>query len=410
MEERKTVLLVTSNPILARTLTRMVRELGLHAQPVTSLAHAKETLRNPNRPFAALLDFELSDAPQGQAIAFLIEQNVPTIVLAEHDDEETRRLIQQEAVVDYVCKSSPAAFEYAMKMLTRLERNPLIKVLVVDDSATARVYLRSLLERHHYQVLEACDGQEALEMVQKGKGIRLVLADHEMPRVNGVQLASELRRLPRLRRLAIIGLSSKQDSTLTARFLKAGADDYLQRPFNNEEFFCRITRNVEFIENLRALEVAAFTDPLTGLYNRRHFFERTRTSPGPHQLAILDIDYFKLVNDHHGHDAGDQALGVVAELLHRQFPKELVARLGGDEFVVLSLEPSRRTFAERLKGVQRALSEIDIETAQGTTIKVSLSIGVTTHVPGQALGDAMRQADGLLYKAKQEGRDRVCEG
>lgn len=406
MEKSKIVLLVASNPILLRTLTRMVRELGLDIQTTTSLAQARETLEQGVKPFAVLLDFRLPDAPRGEAIPAITAFDVPTVVLTEHNDEHTRELILQEAVVDYVCKSSPAAFDYAMKLLVRLERNPAIKVLVVDDSITVRVHLRNLLERHRYQVLEAGDGEEALEIIQKEKDIRLVLADNEMPIMDGIRLTSELRRLPRQRRLAIIGISGKLDSTLTARFLKAGADDYLQKPFNHEEFFCRVTRNVEFIENLRALELAAFTDPLTGLYNRRHFFERSRKSPGPHQLAILDIDNFKRVNDSFGHDAGDRALNLMAELLQRHFPKELVARLGGDEFVVLSLEPSLQSFEDRLKDAQRDLAGLSIATAHGP-VQVTVSIGIATHEQDQSLGEAMRAADARLYKAKQEGRNRI---
>jgi diguanylate cyclase (GGDEF)-like protein len=406
MEKRKTVLLVSSNPILLRTLTRMVRELGFHSQSTNSLALAQAALAQGAKPFAALVDFQLSDAPDGEGISALTAFNVPTVALTEHNDEETRERILQEAVVDYVCKSSPAAFDYAMKLLVRLDRNPAIKVLVADDSSSVRVYLRALLERHRYQVLEAGDGQQALDIIYREKDVRLVLADNEMPVIDGIQLTSELRRLPRLRRMAIIGISGKQDPTLTARFLKAGADDYLQKPFNHEEFFCRVTRTVEFIENLRALELAAFTDPLTGLYNRRHFFERANKSRGPHHLAILDIDHFKHVNDTYGHETGDQALNLVADLLHRHFPKELVARLGGDEFVVLSPEFSVATFAARLEHAQDDLSGLSIITEQGP-VQITLSIGVAPQEEQQSLREAMRQADLRLYKAKQEGRNRI---
>jgi diguanylate cyclase (GGDEF)-like protein len=406
MDNNKNVLLVASNPILLRTLSRMSHEIGFATTSTHNLAEAQAVLAGTDKPFAILTDFRLPDAPHGEALAPLIASGVPTVVLTDRNDEETRELVLREHVVDYVCKGSPAAFDYVMKLLQRLERNPSIKVLVVDDSPTVRIHLRELLERHRYQVLEAENGRDALNLMQHERGVRLVLADNEMPVMDGIRLTSELRRLPRQRRIAIIGISGIMDSTLTARFLKAGADDYLQKPFNHEEFFCRVTRNIEFIENLRALELAAFTDPLTGLFNRRHFFERARRSHGSPFVAILDIDHFKRINDTFGHDIGDHVICLLANLLHQHFAKDLVARLGGEEFVVQSNEPSRAMFAARLKKFQDELATSYNNPTQGQ-VKLTVSIGVASHEEGGGLEEAMRLADARLYKAKENGRNRI---
>jgi diguanylate cyclase (GGDEF)-like protein len=225
--------------------------------------------------------------------------------------------------------------------------------------------------------------------------------------MDGIRLTSELRRLPRQRRLAIIGISAIQDSTLTARFLKAGADDYLQKPFNHEEFFCRVTRGIDFIENVRALEQAAFTDPLTGLHNRRYFFDRARRSHGEYQLAILDIDHFKRINDTYGHDAGDKVIIHVANMLRTHFPKEIVARLGGEEFVVLSTETSMLRFGKRLKLFQAELADSRVGSEQGP-IGMTISIGAATQNEHMVLVETMKLADSRLYRAKVEGRNRLC--
>jgi PleD family two-component response regulator len=124
-------------------------------------------------------------------------------------------------------------------------------------------------------VIEAADAEQALAILRRERGIRLVLTDHDMPGMDGVRMTSTVRRFLDHTHLAIIGISGSQDPTMTARFIKAGADDYLQKPFNYEEFFCRVTRNVEFVENLQALKESANKDHLSGLSNRRHFSNRS---------------------------------------------------------------------------------------------------------------------------------------
>ncbi|SCK22190.1 diguanylate cyclase (GGDEF) domain-containing protein [Vogesella sp. LIG4] len=398
------VLLVEDNSSVLRTLQRMLEEDGYTAVCAASKQEMQRILASEDGEslLACVLDYCLPDAPEGEALVELLKRRIPTIVLTARNDLATREQVLLQPVVDYIPKENPAAYEYTLRMLRRIEHNPGTRVLVVDDSSAIRGYLSQLLQRQLYEVIEAANGEAALAQLGSDPGIRLVLTDHDMPGMNGVRLCSEIRRFRSQEELAIIGISSSQDSSMSARFIKAGADDFLTKPFNHEEFFCRVTRNIEYVENLQALSRAAHEDLLTGLPNRRSFFERVQKQPFPHALAMLDIDNFKQINDNYGHDIGDQALRWLGSLLAETFGREQVARLGGEEFVILlpldtSPQPLLEAFRQQVGSAVQATSRGELQ--------LTISIGAAT---GQMeVSQLLKQADEQLYQAKLAGRNRV---
>jgi PleD family two-component response regulator len=122
-------------------------------------------------------------------------------------------------------------------------------------------------------VLEAENGEEALNIIDEHKDIRLVITDFNMPKMDGFELTKKLRQLYTKQDMAIIGMSTYGNNLLSARFLKIGGSDFLNKPFLEEEFFCRINQNMDLLEYIKNLRFVATRDFLTGLYNRRHFFE-----------------------------------------------------------------------------------------------------------------------------------------
>ncbi|MBI3146273.1 MAG: diguanylate cyclase [Pseudogulbenkiania sp.] len=406
MKNPKRVLVIEDSTMLIRPLCRMVEELGFEAVPAQSLAELQQKLAGDTHFSAAVADYCLPDAPSGEALPPLFRAGIPTIVLTAHNDQQTREDILSMPVADYIPKDSPSALDYLMRMLKRIDRNPQIKVLVVDDSHTTRSLLREYLQRQLYQVLEAVDAEEALQILRQDSDIRLVLADYGMPGMDGAQMTSAIRRLYTHTRLAIVGISVHQDKTMTPRFLKAGADDYLQKPFTFEEFTCRITRNVEFVENLMTLEHLAHADPLTGLSNRRHLFEQVQKVRGAYGIAILDIDHFKLINDGFGHDVGDVVIQHLADQLRAHFPRAIVARFGGEEFVVLMKRDAAHPLAQRLEALRQDVERQAVDSHKGP-VNYTISIGMAA-ATAPDIRDLLRLADERLYKAKQGGRNRVC--
>lgn len=400
------VLIVEDNKAVLRTLDRMLTSLQYETVCASSMAEVRALLAEDAAFSACLLDYCLPDAPDGETLPIVLEKRIPTVVLTARNDIDTREKILALPVVDYIPKDNPSSFEYALKMIYRIHANPQIKVLVVDDSLAIRGYLSQLLRRHLYQVLEASNAVEALALLRDHPDIRLTLLDHDMPGMNGVAMSSEVRRFRSNEDVAIIGISASQDPYMSARFLKAGADDYLNKPFNHEEFFCRITRNVEFVENLRALSRAAHEDPLTGLHNRRSFFDQVLQQKDAYGVAMIDIDFFKHINDAHGHFSGDEALRQLATQLRTRFDDCHVARFGGEEFAILIPGDDKLAALRRLEDCRKQVAQHDFAINE-QTLNFTLSIGFASS-GGRDINQLLKQADESLYRAKQTGRNRLC--
>ena len=287
-------------------------------------------------------------------------------------------------------------------------------VLVVDDSPSSRMVLMRQLAQYGYAVLQAQDGIAALEMLEKHPEVCLMVTDYSMPRMDGFELVRHARARWARDRLAIIGLSATGDPALTTRFLQSGANDFLPKPFVEEEFRCRVTQNVEMLEYIRALREAAVRDFLTGLHNRRYFFDagaRMHASARRGQIqllaAMVDIDHFKRINDTWGHDAGDEVIRRVAALLRERFREtDIVARFGGEEFCVLAVNFDHRAAQPAFDELLGRLEGAPVE-FEGQRIPVTASIGVSA-LPHDSLESLVSHADELLYAAKQSGRNRVA--
>jgi diguanylate cyclase (GGDEF)-like protein len=408
------VLLVEDSPVVARVVGRkLLSVLEREVIEARSLGEARDLLEKQGADFlAAVVDLGLPDAPEGEIVDLTIEAGVPTVVMTGSGDEQTRERILAKNIVDYYFKGDQSLDALA-DTVRRLDVNRWIKVLVVDDSATSRGIVARLLTTHRFQVLEAADGEEALGVLESNPDIALVITDFEMPNMNGIELVGNVRSRRGADELAVVGVSSLGSSALTARFLKFGADDFLTKPFQKEEFYCRVYRSIKNLEQIQAIKRSAYTDQLTGLHNRLYFFQKApplydtaAAHSAPLAVAMLDIDFFKKINDTHGHAAGDAALQQVAELLQgRLLDPMILARFGGEEFCIFApgLEEKR---AEGVFERMRAALEARPVAFEDEQIPVTLSIGVALDRVS-SLDTMINRADEFLYQAKESGRNRV---
>lgn len=383
---------------------------------VRNMADAMTAVDDPsNRFLAAILDFNLPDAPYGEVIDVVTARNIPVIVFTSDLSEEVRELVWSKNVADYALKDDPQSLEYIVNMLKRIEKNPTIKVMVVEDSTFFRKILTDLLKIHRYQVLNARNGLEALQILDQHPDIKLVITDYSMPEMDGFTLTTKIRERYTKNELAVIGISSEGRNLLAARFIKNGANDFLiKQSFLTEEFYCRITQNIESLEHIRMVRDAAVRDYLTGLNNRRYFFDAGRklfaSAVREHltlTCAMLDIDHFKKVNDTHGHEIGDIALKHLSDILKtRARESDIVARLGGEEFGILAVNMSSDSVRSVFETLRRSIAESVIDIGNGCTLRLTVSIGVFTALAG-SLDEMVNEADRLLYEAKYTGRNKV---
>lgn len=370
-----------------------------------------------NSLVAALVDISLPDAPRGEMVEYLLDKDVPIVVLTGSDDLQQRQSLLKSGVADYVIKENRFSYQYAVRMLDRLDRNRSLKALVVDDSSTMRQVVAGYLKLQCFSVVEAADGQEGLEILEQDPDISLVITDFHMPVMDGFHFVQEIRHRFDKRPLAVIGLSSQEDSDISVQFIKKGANDFLQKPFQQEEFSCRVTNNIEALEQLIALRQQADKDYLTGLNNRRYFVEEGQNLVGKmvsegtvFSVALMDIDHFKSINDEHGHDAGDAVLTQLADHLENTFSRFHLARYGGEEFaLVLPGLDVERAYG-LLDQFRRYVGEQLFILPDDDYLRVSVSTGLAsvTSPVGETLEGLLLKADEALYSAKEGGRNLVA--
>jgi diguanylate cyclase (GGDEF)-like protein len=416
----KNILVVEDSIMFTRILKRSVQAVdGFKVISVETFADLKTLLaENKHQFFASLLDVNLPDAPHGEVIDFVLARNIPSIIFTGKLDDSFRKKIYTKGLVDYVLKEGPANIEYVVSLLSQLKRNSKIEVLIVDDSAVARSYIKHLLVIYQFNIFEAVDGVEALVKVKQHPDISLVLTDFNMPNMDGLELTKKLRQQYSSQQMAIIGMSAFGNNQLSAHFLKLGGSDFINKPFLEEEFFCRINQNMELLEHIRKLKFLATRDFLTGLFNRRHFFEvgniifsKNKKKGSAIGVALLDIDDFKKVNDNYGHDAGDVVLRQLGSHLIQQFEGEsstldVVARFGGEEFCFLLVAKTKSEIEVTISDLCKNIENDNFIINDGYALKVTASIGLFT---GEAndLESALRIADKALYQAKGNGRNQV---
>ena len=293
-------------------------------------------------------------------------------------------------------------------------------ILVADDSMVVRAVLRRQLETDGHTVVEAVNGEEAIDACREYHP-DVVLLDVEMPVLDGHATLARLKADPQLKDIPVVFLTGRVDTADVVNGLRLGAHDYLRKPFEANELMARVSaalRTKWLQDELRArnaeLDRVSRIDMLTNIYNRRHLDEHLRaviSAARRHDrtvgVLIVDIDHFKNVNDEHGHLAGDAVLREVAARLQQAMRTEdALGRWGGEEFLaVLTDTPPEgvRVMAERLRQVVAAAP---FTLDDGSQIRVTVSVG---HTNGREDAEVLvHRADDALYVAKAEGRNRVA--
>lgn len=400
-----TVLIVENSQLQARIIRDHIESVTSFAVETASSLEEVRGIVESDRDsiFMAVLNLNLKDAPDGEAVDFVLSNNIPCIVLTSTFDEQIRNRFIEKNVLDYFRKGASEDMDEMVDLLRRIHNNSSIKVLVVDDNSTARKIMRKLLERQNFNVMEAKDGQEAFELVQDNPDIRLLLTDYEMPRMDGFELVSKVRELHSRDKLAIIGVSGHDSGAITAKFLKRGTNDFLKKPFEVEEFSWRVTNNLNELERIGGIKDVYSKDTLTGFHNLPYFLENGRTmytgraaSGNAPTVAYFALDGVWDINARFGWDAGSAALSKSAGLLEQRSMGWLLSARSENGFFVM---------AEDGESLRR-----DLESAQAAVAKSAVKIGdqrfevtasfVMTGPPADNLDNAMSKLAERILKVQ----------
>jgi len=309
------------------------------------------------------------------------------------------------------------------------------RILIIDDDKVARAMLRQRLEQEAYDVVEADSGSTGLELFQM-LCPDLVLVDAVMPTMDGFECCRRLQALPGGQHTPVLMITSLEDETSVKQAFAAGAADFVTKPVQWAILLQRVRRMIGQAHLYQQLETAnqallqlANLDGLTQIANRRRFDQHleqewrrlmrwSKTDPqGPlHQslaLILCDIDYFKAYNDHYGHQAGDECLQQVARILQQriQRPADLASRYGGEEFAITLPETPLAGALQVAHDIRAAIHAAHLpHRYSGVADHITLSFGVASLIPQANQGPEalIASADRLLYRAKQQGRDRIC--
>jgi diguanylate cyclase (GGDEF)-like protein len=317
-------------------------------------------------------------------------------------------------IIDYIKKDGKHSISAAVKTAKRILNNYDTTVLIVDDSQTQLGILKEILLKLKLNVLTAHNGVEALEIIQTHPSkISLILTDYNMDKMDGMELVFNLRDTYGKDELGIIVLSASDSFEIPIQFLRIGSNDYITKPYNEIEVITRVNSNLETLELFQQTKDLANKDFLTGLYNRRFFFEYgnkifEKAQRKNEHLAVVmcDIDKFKSINDTYGHDVGDVAICEVARILSTSLRStDLIARFGGEEFCIV-LEKMSLTQTQNLLETIRAKFESNQLSVGDISLNFTASLGVCYGLRSD-LESMIKSADEALYFCKNNGRNQV---
>jgi two-component system cell cycle response regulator len=295
------------------------------------------------------------------------------------------------------------------------------RILIVDDRVSSYEPLSAMLAGEHSPEVEP-DPNAALFRAAEGN-YDLMIVSLGLHNFDGLRLCSQVRSLDRTRNVPILAIADADNNARLIRGLEIGVNDYLARPIDKNELLARVRtqiRRKRYTERLRdnvqlSIEMA-ITDALTGLYNRRYMeshlgllVEQAASRSKPLTVLVLEIDYFKSINDGHGHDAGDDVLREFAIRIRKSIRGiDLACRYGGEEFVVVMPETDLAVATMVAERLRRRIASEPFPIQQGSrTIEVTISIGISALGGDDNAASLLKRADQALYRAKRDGRNRV---
>jgi diguanylate cyclase (GGDEF)-like protein len=285
------------------------------------------------------------------------------------------------------------------------------RILIIDDDPQNIKVAANALRSPELVIGFARSGTEALERLHDTP-FDLVLMDVMMPGMDGYQVCEKIKSDPRTASIPVLFLTARTDEESIEKAYASGGVDYISKPIRSRELIARVKSQLRQLKMMRNLEFLATRDSLTGVFNRRKFFELGETlfaNQGTTLTALMiDVDHFKQINDSHGHQVGDETLKAIASTIESVLPEDaILGRLGGEEFAVLlpSADPDKGVHIA--ESIREKIASSSLLLSDGDTLTYTVSIGHGTGRDTLSLDALLKVADDMLYCAKREGRNRT---
>lgn len=405
------VLIVDDSTTILKTMKlKLEGELELKVFTAASMKECADLILKEKGKFdIALLDYNLPDAQKGEIVTFINKFKIASILLTGSELDKENEIFKNPYLIDYIIKKSGYAMDYAVSIVKRFILNGKIEVMIIDDSKTFAAKMEALCKKYNLNTIVRYDAKEALEDIKTRANLKLVLVDYMMPHMNGLEFTAELRKFYKKDEIAVIALSGSGEKQIVSNFLKYGANDFLYKDFSNDEFIARVNNNLEVIELFGSTQDKAKKDYLTGVFNKSYFLkiagEIYETSKKRKDLLCtlcIEIDKFDMFVESKGHEAGDEAIKLLALILEKNLNKDsIIARFSVDQFCILlknrPYAEVKQTFREIQDIVKQSFFEYENEKYAFT-----VSVGGTSDFT-DTFENMIELADEALCEAMHKG-------
>ena len=417
LDQVSNVWLVEDDALLGQELARQLTSFNFAVRVFDQIIDAENAART-EQPDLLIMDVMFEQDDQNATKQLALSPNLknlpcPLFFISSNDDFHSRVRAAQLGAEGYLLKplNVPALVTRMMGVFESRHAPPQ-RVLIVDDDINLSAYYRLVLQGAG---LEAEVLSQLETIIEKISAFRpeLILMDMHMPEFSGPDLARVIRQYDQWTSLPIVYLSAETDIRLQIDAMNRGADDFLTKPISDVQLIAAVNIRVK---RARQLDEQISRDSLTGLLKHASIKQsldievaRARRSGRPVTVAMLDIDYFKLVNDNYGHGVGDVVISSVAMLLRQRLRQsDIVGRYGGEEFVVVLPECDVKISYQILDDIRQRFSTVRFS-HKGKEFTSAISIGVacSAQYPDSTGAELLVSADEALYAAKRGGRNQV---
>lgn len=408
-EEMNNILIVDDSKTIVYGLKETIeKKLQQNVITAHSMKEASDLLLKYNGKISlALLDLGLPDAPNGEVVDFIAKFKIPSIILSGTQLPKDHKFLSYPNVIDYCLKGGSYAIDYSASLVKRIIKNMTTTALIIDDSKVFAHKIEDACKRYKLNTVVKYNAKDGLEVLGKNPSIKLILVDYMMEGMDGLELVEKVRKEYNKDEIAIIALSGSTEKDVVSKFLKFGANDFLNKDFTSDEFFARISNNLNIIDLFEEAVDRLKKDNMTGLYNREYLFDKgsnlynwAKEKSEKFSVAILDIDKFKNLNDKYGHDIGDMIIKNAASVITKTIDGgSLVARLGSAEFCIILQNRGHREVFDTLDELRETFEKNSIN-LPNHNLKYTVSIGASIDF-GNNFDDMIKMADEALFDAKE---------
>lgn len=422
---KEKILLIDGNKTLAELLSKKIK---INTEFETVVASSKAEVYDnlelgedgdvfAEEPdfFLALIDLNVKDFEVLELVDYVLSKNIPVIIFTASQEKSLHAEIMKKDIMFFASKGTMDDINFILMFIGNISDNRGRKILIVEDSMPVRSAMKKTLSRMMFNVLVAAHGEEAMSVLKDNPDIKIIITDFNMPVKNGYELTKEVRKKYSRMELYIIGMTGADAPDMSLKFFKVGANDFIKKPFSDDELICRVNNSAEMIDMFIQTRRQAQSDFLTGFLNKRSFYYEASEYVSKMEsneefiYSLINIINLKELDDKHGHNIADSVVRTLSHIIKTHNKENIVlARIKDDEFGVLIKNPNEENALKEITELKIELENTDIKTQNSQTmVKAKIAIGAKLGKKEDTLDKIIKGAEIELYKAKESKENKI---